>query len=323
MKNIVLIINPISGTSSKEKIPSLAAELFSPSSFNLSIVYTEYGGHASALTKEAIDKGAHYIVAVGGDGTVNEVARAMVHSDAALGIIPLGSGNGLARELRVPLDIRKSMEVIAKENVICIDYCKANEHIFFCTCGFGFDASVSERFSGEKNRGSIAYIKSVIKEYVSFRPETYEFAFDEGLVKEKAFLVTFANASQYGNNAFIAPKANIQDGKMDVAVISPINPLEAGPLAIQLFAKQIDKNNKVNYYQTSALTIRREKAGVMHIDGDPVQMGSEIHVQTIASGLKVIAPIEADKQTPMQVQIHDIQSFFREIISWIEDLRPL
>lgn len=323
MKNVHIIINPISGTSSKDKIPELAKELLPSDKFTVNIKYTEYAGHAAGLTKKAVDEDADYIIAVGGDGTINEVAKSMVHTKAALGIIPLGSGNGLARDLGIPIDIKKAMTIISKENVIAMDYCMANEHVFFCTCGFGFDAIVSERFSGEKHRGSIAYLKSIISEYLKFKPDYYEVIFgNDEVVKEKAFLVTCANTSQYGFNAYIAPHANIRDGKMDVVIMSPINPLEAGPMAVMLFAKQIDKNNKINYLQSEQVLVKRSKPGVMHIDGDPIKVGEEILIKNVPLGLNVIVPLKEDRQSPIMAQIQDVQSFFREIPSWIEDIKP-
>lgn len=165
---------------------------------------------------------------------MNEIARAMIHSDAVLGIVPKGSGNGLARELHIPMDAKRALDLIIKGHISTIDCCKANNQVFFCTCGVGFDAAVSQKFAEEKRRGSLIYIKNTIEEYLSYKPEPYELLVDNQTIKEKAFLVACANASQYGNNAFIAPHANIQDGRMDLTILSPFTPLDIAPLAIQL-----------------------------------------------------------------------------------------
>jgi YegS/Rv2252/BmrU family lipid kinase len=291
IKKICVIINPASGTSSKKKLPSLIKNYLNLERFDLDIVFTKYKGHASEFTRKAINEGADYVIAVGGDGTVNEIAKEMVHSPAALGIIPVGSGNGLARDLGISMDIRKSLDAIIKGNVIAIDYCKANEHFFFCTCGVGFDAMVSERFSNEGKRGPITYMKSAITEYIKFKPNDYEVILDDNsVIREKAFLVTCANISQYGNNAFIAPNADMQDGKVDIAIIAPVNPLDIGPIAIQLFTRSITHNHKMNLYRSNKVIINRTDPGPMHIDGTPVYAGKEIIVQTIPSGLKVIVP---------------------------------
>ncbi|MDR1370746.1 MAG: diacylglycerol kinase family lipid kinase [Dysgonamonadaceae bacterium] len=323
MKTIRFIINPISGVGPKDKIPKLVKELFTSDKFKVDIVFTEYAGHARELTKKAVSESIDCIVAVGGDGTVNEIAGNMVHTSSVLGIIPAGSGNGLARDLRIPLDTKRAMEVIQKGAVTQIDYCKANKHFFFCTCGVGFDALVSERFSGGKHRGSLSYMKSIISEYTKFRPDEYEIVLDDEVIKDKAFLITCANASQYGYNAYIAPQANISDGKVDVVIISSVHPVEAGPMAIQLFTKKIDKNNRLTCRSSQKVIIKRQKSGLMHIDGTPVKMGRKITIRVINAGLNVVVPLKGGMESPMQAQIHDIQSFFQELGHWVGDLTSL
>ncbi|MDH6320332.1 diacylglycerol kinase (ATP) [Parabacteroides sp. PH5-13] len=288
--DVQAIINPISGVGSKRKIPQMIEEACAKGGYSLCISFTEYAGHASELTKQAIENGVKLIIAVGGDGTVNEVAKSMIHSDAILGIIPKGSGNGLARELHIPMDTKRALEMITKANITTIDCCKANDRVFFTTCGVGFDAAVSKKFAREKRRGSITYVKNILDEYLSYQPEVYELQFDDQSIKEKAFLVACANASQYGNNAFIAPHANIQDGKMDVTILSPFTPLDIAPLAIQLFTKQIERNSKIKSIRASQLTIIRQKPGIMHLDGEPIEVGNRIEISVIPKALKVLTP---------------------------------
>jgi YegS/Rv2252/BmrU family lipid kinase len=313
MKKVIIIINPVSGTISKSKIPQVVSNILPPQSFQTEIIYTQQPGHASQLTQQALEKQADYIVAAGGDGTVNEVARAMVHTSSILGIIPVGSGNGLARDLGIPMDIRKAIEIIAKGHSLTIDYGKANEHIFFCTCGVGFDALVSEKFSEGKRRGSISYAKNAIVEYLKFKPDVYEITLENGtILKEKAFLITCANASQYGNNAYIAPQADKRDGLMDIVVVAPINPFDVGPLAIQLFTKQIDHNQRVSHYRSRKAIIKRQQAGPMHVDGEPLYTGTEISLEIIPEGLRVITPLNTTKPL-IPNPLENIQLFFREI----------
>ena len=259
------IINPISGVGSKRKIPKMIEGICSKKNCSLNISFTEYAGHASELTRQAIEEGAEYILAVGGDGTVNEIARAMIHSNAILGIIPKG-------------------------HVTTIDCCRANGQVFFCTCGVGFDAAVSQKFANEKRRGSLTYIKNTIEEYLSYKPEPYELVVDNQTIKEKAFLVACANASQYGNNAFIAPHANIQDGRMDVTILSPFMPLDIAPLAIQLFTKQIDRNSKIKTMKAQQVTIIRQHPGVMHLDGEPIMADRRIDITVEPKALHVLTP---------------------------------
>jgi len=309
------IINPISGVGSKRKIPQMIEEEFSDSSYELEVSFTEYAGHASELTRKAIDEGAHTILAIGGDGTVNEVAKSMIHSDAILGIIPKGSGNGLARELHIPIDAKKALEVIAKGNVTTIDSCSANGRVFFTTCGVGFDAAVSHKFANEKHRGSLTYMKSTVEEYLSYQPEEYELLIDDTVRAEKAFLVACANASQYGNNAFIAPHANIEDGQMDITILSPFTPLDIAPLAFQLFTKQLDRNSKIKTLKGKEVTIIRRKPGIMHLDGEPTEAEAEIHISVIPHSLKIYTPTEI----PFTEEVYN---FFGQVTRFFDKKLP-
>lgn len=287
---IQAIINPISGVGSKRKIPNLLREVSVERADELAIAFTNYPGHASELTRQAIADGAEVIIAVGGDGTVNEVARSMIHTDVVLGIIPKGSGNGLARDLHIPMELRRAMEVLKGGHRTTIDCCRANGRVFFCTCGVGFDAAVSQKFAKQKRRGSLTYLRNTIEEYLSYKPEPYELLVDNQTIKEKAFLVACANATQYGNNAFIAPHANISDGKMDVTILAPFTPLDIAPLAIQLFTKQIDRNSKIKTMKASQVTIIRQKPGVMHLDGEPIMADSRIDITIEPKALRVLTP---------------------------------
>ena len=207
-----------------------------------------------------------------------------------LGIIPLGSGNGLARDLHISMNIDKAIETISEGDERKIDYGIANDEIFFCTCGVGFDAFVSERFADEKMRGPIGYVKNILESVIDFKSEEYELTYDGKTIKERAFVVTCANASQYGNEAYIAPGAYMEDGKMNVALIKPINAFEMPQTTIQLFTKSLHKNNKVIHFLTSDLVIKRNRSGAMHIDGESIDAGKEITVKIIPKGLHVLAP---------------------------------
>lgn len=309
------IINPVSGVGSKVKIPSMIKDIYEREKAALKVTFTEYAGHASELTKQAIADGARVIIAVGGDGTVNEIARSMIYSDATLGIIPKGSGNGLARDLHIPMDTRRALEMIVRGHAITIDGCKANERVFFTTCGVGFDAAVSKKFANEKRRGSLTYVKNILEEYLSYEPEAYELLLDDRQLKEKAFLVACANASQYGNNAYIAPHANIQDGKMNVTILSPFTPLDIAPLAIQLFTKQIERNSKIKIIKASKLTIIRQKKGIMHLDGEPVEAGRRIDISVLPQALKVL--------TPEKVSFtEEVKGIFEQVTRFLDERIP-
>jgi YegS/Rv2252/BmrU family lipid kinase len=311
MMKVVAIINPVSGVVSKKRIPMLLSRVLPEGRFQTACVFSEYHGHAHELAAQAVKGNADCVLAVGGDGTVNEVAKALIHTPATLGIVPMGSGNGLARDLAIPLDTRKALEVIVDGCMTKIDYCKANEHIFFCTCGVGFDALVSERFAEEKRRGPLAYLKSVITEYLNYEPDSYEITIENEVLAKSAFLVTCANASQYGNNAFIAPHASMNDGMMDIVILLPFTPLDVGPLVVQLFTRQMEKNSKTEYYRAKKITLKKGKAGIMHLDGEPVQMGDRVTIEAFREGLRVFVP--RDPLPP----VYDVPSFFSYITRWI------
>lgn len=294
-EKICLVINPVSGTESKKNIPEDVAAAFDQKKYDLLIRVTGYPEHATEIAREAAKKKYRYVIAAGGDGTVNEVARALVNTDTTLGILPLGSGNGLARDLGIPMDAEKALGIILRGHTRTIDYGIAGDHIFFCTCGFGFDAFVSDRFAEEKKRGPLGYVRNVLESVVDFRAEEYEITSDEGTLTEKAFILTCANASQYGNDAFIAPGASMDDGKMNVSILKPLNALEIPQTTIQLFTKNIDKNSKMISLLTRSLHIKRARPGVMHIDGDPIKTDTEITVSMIHKGLNVLAPSSSDQ----------------------------
>ena len=289
-KKVCVIINPVSGTGGKQSIPEKIASSFDPKKYDVIIRFTGYAGHATEITKQAVKENYKYVIAAGGDGTVNEIARALVNTPCVLGIIPLGSGNGLARDLNISMTIDKSIETISKGVKRKIDYGVANDNIFFCTCGVGFDAFVSERFAEEKMRGPIGYVKNILESVIDFKSEEYELTYEGKTIKERAFVVTCANASQYGNEAYIAPGADMEDGKMNVSLIKPINALEMPQTTIQLFTKSLHKSNKVINILTSDLVIKRGRSGVMHIDGESIAAGKEIVVKIMPKGLNVLAP---------------------------------
>jgi len=294
-KKITFIMNPISGVPKKNEIPAIIENRLDKEYFEYSTVFTEYPGHAAEMAKRAKDDGIDFVVAVGGDGTVNEVARAIIQSDTALGIIPCGSGNGLARHLMLPLDISKSIDIINQHNIHNLDYGVINDYPFFCTCGMGFDAFISMKFAEAGKRGPITYVENVLREGIKYQPETYRIEFDGGTITQKAFLVSCANASQYGNNAYIAPQASMSDGLLDLIIMEPFDMLDAPQIGIEMFNKTLDKNAKIRTLRTKHIHITREHDGAIHYDGDPIMTGTDIDVSIVNKGIKVIVNPKADK----------------------------
>lgn len=304
-KKIVFIMNPISGTVKKAGIPKLINENLDMEKFCFDIVNTEYAGHATSLAKEASQKGIDIVVAVGGDGTINEIGRALVGTDTAMGIIPCGSGNGLARHLMLPMDIRKAILNINKCVVHELDYGVIDGHPFFCTCGMGFDAYISMKFSEAGKRGPVTYLENILKSGLSYEPEEYEIESEEvGRIKKKAYLVSCANASQYGNNAYIAPQASMSDGKLDVIIMEPFDMLEAPQISIDMFNKTINRNPKVKTFKSSHIIVHRKEEGVIHYDGDPIMAGKDIEIKLHHKGINIVINPDADKskRKPNMVQ---------------------
>ena len=295
-KRILFIMNPISGTSSKAGVAASIEKYLDKELFDSTLMATEYAGHATELAKRAAADGVDVCVAGGGDGTVNEVARALVHTQTALGIIPCGSGNGLARHLMLPMNIRKSIEIINRCEIKDLDYGIINDRPFFCTCGMGFDAYVSHKFAEAGKRGPITYVQKVLEEGVKYQPETYEIHDENGTATYKAFLVSCANASQYGNNAYIAPQASMSDGLMDVVIMEPFDILEAPQISIDMFNKTLDKSSRIKTFRTKRLHIHRSKPGMIHYDGDPVMTTADVDVVLVEKGFKVVVNPDADKR---------------------------
>lgn len=317
-KKAVFIINLISGTSDKAAIPGLIDQYLDKTQFEYEIAVTQYAGHASEIAAKAKDDGVDIVVAIGGDGTVNEVARAIVHSNTALGIIPCGSGNGLARHLLLPLNVRKAIEVINRCEIRQLDYGIINDYPFFCTCGMGFDAFVSMKFAEAGKRGPITYVENVLREGLKYKPETYTIEDESGTLQYKAFLISCANASQYGNNAYIAPQASMSDGLMDVIIMEPFDVFEAPQISIEMFSKTLDKNSKIKTFRTRHLHIRRDKPGVIHYDGDPVMTGADIDVELKPKGINIIVNTMADRS---ERQPNALQNAAAELFNEINEIR--
>ena len=317
-KSILFIINPISGTVSKARIPDAIERFLDKDKFDYEIQETQHAGHATEIAREAAGRGTDVVVAIGGDGTVNEVARAIVHTRTALGIIPCGSGNGLARHLLIPMSVRKSIDVINACDIHELDYGVINDYPFFCTCGMGFDAVVSQKFAECGKRGPISYVQKVLEEGVRYKPETYEIREDDDTMRYKAFLISCANASQYGNNAYIAPQASMSDGLMDIIIMEPFDVLEAPQIAIDMFGKTLDKSSKIKTFRTKRLHIRRSQPGVIHYDGEPVMTGADIDIHTEEKGIRILVNPNGDKNMRRP---NMIQTAAAELFNEINDIR--
>ena len=289
-RHIVAIINPVSGTGKKDKIPRLIDTVVNHDTNDVSIIATEYAGHAREIAAQAASDGADVVIAIGGDGTVNEVGSALCNTNTALAIIPCGSGNGLARHLRIPMNASRALQIINNGVVGQFDYCTINGRPFFCTCGMGFDAAVSYKFSNEGTRGFITYIKTTLTEYFKYKPQEYLIDIDGAKLRERAFVIACCNAAQYGNNAYIAPRATMQDGLIDVTVMHPFNALQSPILGARLFLKQLGHDHHVSIYRGKRVVIERDHDDVVHIDGDPMTLPARLAIEIVHHGINILVP---------------------------------
>lgn len=327
MRSIVVIVNPIAGVRPKDVIPGIVREVLPSDMFDVEIRYTEYAGHASEIAKEAVAKGVDTVVAIGGDGTINETAKSLIGSETALGIVPMGSGNGLARHIQIPLELSRALEVVRKGHRDKIDYGDVNGHIFFCTAGVGFDAVVSHEFAEKKGRGPINYAKSALEVFSTYNPMTYSIYTDDGKVCEKAFLIAIGNAAQWGNNAFITPRASMTDGLLDVTVVKPFPVVEAPQMAMQLFAGNLDENQHVETFRSENIRIVLPSPdSVVHVDGEPFELEGILNIGIHKAGLYVLTPSEpmSNVLEPIQFAIEDIHySIWNNIRNGVKQLEKV
>ena len=295
MKKALLIVNPKSGTSaaSKDSIIEMAQRILPKAGLDLEVARTERRGHASELAAAASKAGVPVVIAAGGDGTVNETARALCYTDTAMGIIPCGSGNGLARHLNIPMSPEKAIGVIADGRTDVIDFCTANGEPFFCTFGMGFDAAVSDRFASRPDRRGLKnYVRAAVEVFLRYKSQEYTLSTPDGTLTKRAFIVACCNASQYGNNAFIAPRASLTDGLMDVTIIHRGTWLSHAMSGLRIMTGSLGESGSVSMIRTSDLHISRPIAGPAHLDGEVARLGKEIDVKCNHKALKVFTPGE-------------------------------
>ena len=273
------IINPISGKGKKQRI----AEILHAK--GCKVAFTKYAGHAEMLAREADED---IVVAVGGDGTVNEVARGIIGSEKILGIIPCGSGDGLARHLGLSHNIRKAIRTIEQEEWRAMDAAEVNGRLFFSVCGVGFDAVVSERFAQSGKRGLSNYVKQGLKTWNTYSPNRYEVEIDGKIFQTDALFITVGNSDQWGNNAKIAPLADCCDGILDITIVERFGILELPFLALRLMTGTLHRSRKVHCYKGKEVRITRQNKGAAHADGDWFIDSEVLDIKILPSALKVI-----------------------------------
>lgn len=285
---LLAIINPISGTGKQKGIDGVLKKYLNTDKFQLFIEYTQYAGNASEIAKDAILKQYDAVLAIGGDGTINEVASSLAGSDVAMGIIPCGSGNGLARHLGIPMSVAKAIDWLNKAEIISMDTVKANDKLFVNVAGVGFDAFISHEFDKMDSRGLISYFKAVVNSFFTYSQKDFSVETKDGKLELKGFLLSFANSSQFGNNAYIAPKASVLDGKINLILLKKPKWYQIPGVAIKTFTKRLESSSLFTQITGDEFRIKQD-CTLGHVDGEPTEFGQDIHIKVCPSSLKIFA----------------------------------
>ena len=292
---IWLIINPISGTRHGEDIGLLARNTLDSSRFNLTLRYTERKGHGAEIAREAVAAGVDIVAAVGGDGTINEVASQLVGSRTALAIIPHGSGNGLAYHLQIPINVKKALAVINDLRIEKMDVGYVNGKPFFSIAGIGFDAKVAYDFEADPHRGFFTYFKHILHNYFQYQSCDYHITYDGQVIDTKAFFITFANSSQWGYNVRIAPMASMHDGLLDVCMVKrPKLLLKMLNVDLpKLLNSRFDKSSIVQYLACQRICIEPTVPHpiYLHIDGDTAGQVEKVEIEMKREVLNAVVPL--------------------------------
>ncbi|NOX88920.1 MAG: diacylglycerol kinase family lipid kinase [Calditrichaeota bacterium] len=294
-RRILFVLNPISGLKRNRKsIEDIIRKQFEKqSTIDYSVKYTGYPGHAVKIAEEAVKQNYDAVIAVGGDGTMNEVASGLVNSNTALGLIPRGSGNGYARSLRIPLNIFKAIETVKYGKIRKVDVGKIDQSYFFGVTGVGFDAFIGAQFQSFGMRGPLPYFYIGVREYFRYYYEAFTLKFNGRELTFRPLLITVANTPQYGMSALIAPGAKVDDGVLEICIIDRISTLKAVTQLHHLFNGTIDKVSAYKRFSASELIIEREHdKGLFHTDGEPKMGPKELKISVLPRALKVIVPAE-------------------------------
>ena len=292
-QKVIFIINPRAGVGYYKKVNRLVQKHLDASKYDYELVLTQYQGHGYVLAAEAAGNGAAVVVAVGGDGTINEIAAALIGTEVVFGFIPTGSGNGLAHHLKMPINISKAVKVINEQEILQIDTLKINGKTCVSIAGMGFDAYIAELFAKSSRRGFFPYLNFVIRSYFSYKPRTYIVESEDIRQEHTALMMSVANSSQWGFNVKISPEASLQDGFADICFVKKPPLYRLIFYVMELLTGNIHRNKTaIAIYRFSKCVIY-EKNGVnqpFHIDGDPKERQAKLEVEILPKSLKIIIP---------------------------------
>lgn len=288
-KKICFIINPISGSSRKHSLIDQIKSFLDSDTFIPDFRISEYAGHAIELSKNAVQQNYDIVVAVGGDGTINEVATQIIGSPTVLGIIPRGSGNGLARHLGIPRTVPAAIRLINKNKSIAIDTASINGRPFISIAGIGFDALIAKKFAAHPKRGFLTYFNAVAEHYLKYKPKKYKLTFDDGsTLTSKALFVAFANSNQFGYNTQIAPNASLIDGKLDICIVEKPPLLEIPLIVNLLLLKKIQLSQHVRIIKSGSVKVKRKRSKLINLDGEAVKLEKKLNIVTHPKSLNVL-----------------------------------
>ncbi len=283
---IRFIINPSAGTGKQKYIENHIAKYID----NYEVIYTKKAGDACKISEDAVKKNIDAVIAVGGDGTVNECLKPLIHTDTALGVIPCGSGNGFAYHIGMKKTTKEAIQQLKKAKIESIDSCSINGMPFVNVSGIGFDAHISKLFSKFKQRGFINYIKLILKE-INYKAQEYNIEYNNTNKKVTAYMVSFANSSQYGNDAKIAPMADIQDGLLDFVIVKKFPKWKIPFFLLQIFNGKVHLSKYIEIVQSKKMKIITKNT-LVHIDGEPYETENPIRINLLEKSLKILKPNE-------------------------------
>lgn len=285
------IFNPHSGSNRRNPyLRDRALAFIKERGLDATVVSTERPRHATDLAAEAVRDGCDLVVAIGGDGTMNEVASALIDTPAVFGLIPCGSGNGLGRHLGIHKAGHGAFRTLLAGQPMAIDTGMINGFPFFCAAGMGFEALIASRFAMLTSRGFTGYLRSSAQAWWSYQPEHYVIHQHGRTLPVEAFTLAIANSSQYGNNAYIAPDASVHDGLLDLTAVPRVNLFNAVPLIWRLFHGSINRVSTVTHLQGGTFVIERTKAGWIHTDGEPRATTARLEITIRPQSLRIMVP---------------------------------
>ncbi len=285
---MIFIINPISGTVKGKHFENEIHQVFPKENYDVQICFTEYRGHASEIAEE-LSREECVIVAVGGDGTINEVGKKLLYSKtASLGIIPMGSGNGLARSLSIPLELREALRHIKKGEPVSVDTCSFNGIPFFCTAGIAFDALVAKDFDELPQRGLKTYFQASFRQFRAYKPLHITAEINGEVVSRELFMLAIANAKQYGYGVKISPLSSLTDGKLEIVLVEKMNYAEFAEFTLRLFLGTVQNFKYSKVIQTDKEVRLLSKSKWAHLDGEPLEFGGEAVIRIHPSSLRII-----------------------------------